>query len=128
MGNQRSDLRKDYQTALTRFNRGKVTLCRGIFKNLTEHSNSPGKTIDKVTFLKYFPLPGMMGERLFKVFDRDDSGGIDFQEFLTGMALIYRGTIEEKKKFLFEMYDLDGDGVVTREELYSYFNAIIMGW
>lgn len=40
------------------------------------------------------------------------------------MALIYKGTVEEKKKFLFEMYDLDGDGVVTREELLTMLSHI----
>lgn len=96
--NHQSDLREDYRKALTRFNRGKVALVRSIFKNLTEASVSEKKTIDKATFLEYFPLPGIMGERLYAVFDRDSSGGVDFQEFLTGMALIYRGTVEEKKK------------------------------
>ena len=75
-------------------------------------------------FPRYFPLPGIMGERLFHVFDRDGSGAIDYQEFLTGMALIYHGTLEEKKKFLFEMYDLDGDGVVTKEELYTMLSHV----
>ena len=79
-----------------------------IFNDLSDHSQTKGNTIDKATFLKYFPLPGMMGERLFAVFDRDNSGNIDFTEFLTGMALIYHGTMAEKKRFLFEMYDLDG--------------------
>eukprot|EP00397_Hematodinium_sp_SG-2012_P002308 GEMP01002314.1.p1 GENE.GEMP01002314.1~~GEMP01002314.1.p1 ORF type:complete len:865 (+),score=115.34 GEMP01002314.1:73-2667(+) len=124
MGNQSSALKNDYKKALSRFNRGKVALVRSIFRNLTEHSTTPGKTVDKTTFLKYFPLPGMMGERLFSVFDRDNSGAIDFQEFLTGMGLIYRGTVEEKKRFLFEMYDLDGDGVVTREELHTMLSHI----
>jgi len=124
MGNQSSTLKNDYKKALLRFNRGKVALVRSIFKNLTEHSTTPGKTVDKTTFLKYFPLPGMMGERLFSVFDRDNSGAIDFQEFLTGMGLIYRGTVEEKKRFLFEMYDLDDDGVVTRAELFTMLSHI----
>merc|ERR1719456_1678582 len=103
-----------------------MALVRNLFQSLSEHSSqgSEARTIDKTTFLRFFPLPGMMGERLFAVFDRDNSGAIDFQEFLTGMALIYRGTLEEKKKFLFEMYDLDGDGVVTREELFTMLSHI----
>ncbi len=54
----------------------KVALVRKIFKDLSAHSFSKGNTIDKATFLQYFPLPGMMGERLFAVFDRDGSGTI----------------------------------------------------
>lgn len=123
MATQQCDLREDYRKALARFNRGKVNLVRSIFKNLTEASVSPGK-IDKATFMEYFPLPGIMGERLFTGFDRDASGGVDFQEFLTGMALIYRGTMEEKKRFLFDMYDLDGDGVVTCQELRTMLSHI----
>ena len=88
MGNHKSQntLQEDYRTALTRFNRGKVTLVRNIFKELTDSSTTPGKTIDKTAFLKYFPLPGMMGERLFAVFDRDGGGSVDFQEFLTWLT------------------------------------------
>ena len=112
----RGTLVLDFKSALSRFPRGRLASMRQIFDELAKQSSS-ARTLDKTTFLRYFPLPGMMGERLFTVFDTDSSGAINFQEFVTGMALIYHGTVDEKRKFLFEMYDLDGDGVVTREEL-----------
>eukprot|EP01066_Platyproteum_vivax_P003168 Platyproteum_vivax@DN14058_c0_g1_i1.p1 len=97
--------------------RNSIAVLKQLFKELAVHSNSADQTVDKDTFLKYFPMPGVLGERLFAVFDRDSSNTIDFQEFFTGMALIYNGTLDEKRKLLFDMYDLDGNGVITREEL-----------
>ncbi len=45
-----------------------------LFRDLAQRS--PGKTIDKPTFLKNFALPGLLGERLFTVFDRKNTGVI----------------------------------------------------
>lgn len=47
-------------------------------------------------------------ERLFRVFDRKGTGTIDFEEFLVGIAIGCRGTMEEKSKFLFTLHDLTG--------------------
>ena len=114
----------DYKTALSRFPAGKIEMMRHVFNELAIQSTSGYGSLDKTTFLRYFPLPGIMGERLFSVFDLNDSGDISFQEFVTGMALVYHGTIDEKQKFLFEMYDLDGDGVVTRDELTTMLSHV----
>jgi len=38
--------------------------------------------IDKVTFLMFLNVPGMLGERLFAMFDRKKNGMIDFDEVL----------------------------------------------
>ena len=80
-------------------------------------SRSPGKTVDKIAFLKMFNLPGMLGERLFAAFDRKSNGVIDYEEFISGLGLLSRGSTDEKVNFLFHMYDLKGDGAVSREEL-----------
>ncbi|CEM02918.1 unnamed protein product [Vitrella brassicaformis CCMP3155] len=101
-----------------------LSVLKSIFKELASHSRSKNQTVDKETFLRYFPLPGMLGERLFAVFDKDKNEGIDFQEFFTGLALIYHGSPDEKKKFLFDMYDLDENGYITREELYTMLTHI----
>ena len=33
------------------------------------------------------------------------------------LALLLRGTQEDKLKWVFQLYDLDGDGFVSREEM-----------
>ena len=57
-------------------------------------TRSPGDTVDKITFLRFFPLPGLLGERLFSVFDTKETGVIDFEEFLAGLSVIAKGDEE----------------------------------
>ena len=119
-----SSIRLQYKRALSRVPASKVSRMRQIFDELTRQSSTTGDRVDKTSFLRYFPLPGMMGERLFSVFDRDGNGSIDFPEFMTGLSMIYHGTMDEKKKFLFDMYDLDGNGEVSKEELFTMLSYI----
>jgi Ca2+-binding EF-hand superfamily protein len=122
--NPDSSMRAQYKRALTRIPRSKVPRIKQIFDELKRQSSTSGERVDKASFLRYFPLPGMMGERLFAVFDRDANGSIDFPEFLTGLSLIYHGTVDDKKKFLFDMYDLDGNGEVSKDELMTMLSYI----
>ena len=50
-------------------------------------------------------------------FDRDGNGSIDFQEFLITIKMTSRGSIDEKLRWVFSLYDADGSGYVTKEEL-----------
>ena len=47
-------------------------------------------------------------ERLFQLFDKKNTGVIDYEEFLSGMATCTRGTVDERIAFLFHLYDLNG--------------------
>lgn len=49
------------------FEKWELGLLEKMFEDLSHRS--PGKNIDKLTFLHLFNLPGMVGERLFAVFD-----------------------------------------------------------
>ena len=40
-----------------------------------------------------------------------------FQDFVVGLSILVNGTQEEKLEWTFHLYDLDGDGVITREEM-----------
>jgi hypothetical protein len=47
--------------------KGELGLLEKMFTDLARKTQ--GKAIDKATFLQLFNLPGMVGERLFAVFD-----------------------------------------------------------
>ena len=90
-------------------------MLRMSFDNLADRSQ--GKAMDKETFLQFFPLPGLHGERLFEVFDSNHTGQVDFVEFCTGLAVCVRGTFEEKVDLVFKIYDIDKTTVISRDEL-----------
>ena len=74
-------------------------------------------------------------DALFKMFDRDGSGGIDFSEFVVALA-IYQNKSKaipetDKQRLFFKLYDIDGDGEISQEDLAlnlkSCFAASYMG-
>ena len=62
-------------------------------------------------------------ERVFQIFDKDDSGSISFQEFIDAIHQFAGQTPEDKIKFLFKVYDIDGDGLIQEAELQHVMRA-----
>ncbi|NXU05648.1 EFCB1 protein, partial [Buphagus erythrorhynchus] len=58
-------------------------------------------------------------DRVFSIFDRDNDGCITVVEWVEGLGVLLRGTLEEKMKFCFTIYDLNGDGYISREEMFQ---------
>lgn len=70
------------------------------------------------------PVDPFHHELIFKAYDKDHSDTIDFAEFISVLSILQRGTAEEKLEMSFHIYDLDGDGSITREELKKIVEAI----
>ena len=44
------------------------------------------------------------------------NGEISFQEFMTTLSVASRGSAEEKLHWTFRMYDINGNGTISRSE------------
>nr|AAX98240.1 calcineurin B regulatory subunit [Aspergillus flavus] len=68
-------------------------------------------------------------ERLRKRFmklDKDSSGTIDRDEFVSGLsAFSSKGNKEEKLRFAFKVYDIDRDGYISNGELFIVLKMMV---
>ena len=60
------------------------------------------------------PPQSFFAERFFALFDVDGSGTISLAELHGALALLLRGTAADKLRFLFQVYDVDGERVAQR--------------
>ncbi|XP_061411306.1 calaxin [Lethenteron reissneri] len=68
----------------------------------------------------------MIMDRVFRAFDKDNDGYISSKEWVEGLAIFLRGTLEERMKYCFEVYDLNGDGYVSREEMFHLLKSSLI--
>ncbi|ESO98417.1 hypothetical protein LOTGIDRAFT_159226 [Lottia gigantea] len=63
--------------------------------------------------------------RFFELFDNDKSGAIDLEELMRGLRLVIKGDYISKLKFLFDVYDADGNGSIDEAELRTVIQSCV---
>ncbi|XP_036386629.1 guanylyl cyclase-activating protein 1 [Megalops cyprinoides] len=61
---------------------------------------------------------------MFKTFDMNDDGFIDFMEYVAALSLVLKGSVQKKLRWYFKLYDVDGNGCIDREELLTIIKSI----
>ncbi|MES1910828.1 MAG: hypothetical protein MHM6MM_003357 [Cercozoa sp. M6MM] len=73
-------------------------------------------------------MPAQMGRRLFDALNVKRNRRLSRREFLTGMVALTRGTVDERLRLLFGMYDTHMDGVLYVDQVMtvtSYFASAL---
>lgn len=90
----------------------------------------PSGLLSKEQFLRIYEQFFPFGEssafagHLFRLYDTNQDGTIDFVEYCQGQSIISRGNLEEKLGWAFKLYDCDGDGWVSKGDMTIITEAI----
>ena len=62
-------------------------------------------------------LPGLIGERVFTLFDYDKDGFLNKKEFEDGLSRLFGDYFEDNLEFVFDLFDFNHDGNVSKEDM-----------
>ena len=90
-----------------------------IWSDLSKRTIENEKGLTKVTFNKYYDLPGIISERLFSCFDKDKDGVLGLNEFVDGMQSLFSQaeSFDSLAKFIFNLYDFNSTGIIKKDDV-----------
>ncbi|KAF3004243.1 hypothetical protein E8E13_007546 [Curvularia kusanoi] len=100
----------------------------------TEWSNDPNKigwALDRRSFNHAFvpryngfvAVPNLIYDRIFQYYDSDKNGLIGFEEWIKGIDGMHTSDMKVKARIVFNGYDIDGDGFISRQDILRIFRA-----
>ncbi|VDK70852.1 unnamed protein product [Dibothriocephalus latus] len=82
--------------------------------------------IFKVIYGKFFPQgdASMYAHFVFRTFDHCNMGKLSFEQLVRCLSTLIHGSTHTKLMWIFHLYDIDGDGVITRSEMLKVIHSI----
>merc|ERR1719421_2263884 len=90
---------------------------------------APAGFMDEEKFVNALGIVGIAGSdsyiagRIFRVFDSDKNNRVELNEFVRALAVLLRGTEQEKLRFSFQLADSRGVGRIN----FADFAALVHG-
>ncbi|KAF2132374.1 EF-hand [Dothidotthia symphoricarpi CBS 119687] len=97
----------------------------------TADSDTIGWAIDRRAFNHAFvpryssfvPAPNLIYDRIFAYYDTDKNGLIGFEEWIKGLNGMHATDNATRARIVFNGYDIDGDGCISRKDILRIFRA-----
>ncbi|XP_005068844.2 Kv channel-interacting protein 4 isoform X2 [Mesocricetus auratus] len=111
--------------AQSKFTKKELQILYRGFKN-----ECPSGVVNEETFKEIYSQFFPQGDSttyahfLFNAFDTDHNGAVSFEDFIKGLSILLRGTVQEKLNWAFNLYDINKDGYITKEEMLDIMKAI----
>ncbi|XP_029368174.1 Kv channel-interacting protein 2-like isoform X2 [Echeneis naucrates] len=116
----------------TNFSKKELQVLYRGFKNVSRllWQECPSGAVNEETFKniysQFFPQgdSSMYAHFLFEAFDTQNNGAVNFEDFVISLSIILRGSVTDKLNWAFNLYDLNKDGCITREEMTDIMHSI----
>lgn len=69
-------------------------------------------------------MKGLIGERVFQLYDIQGKNIINLKNFLSASYRFFQASFEEKMKLVFDIFDFDSDGIIAEEEIRAILSHI----
>ncbi|GAB5360930.1 hypothetical protein AAMO2058_000670300 [Amorphochlora amoebiformis] len=108
--------------------------CLRLIDSLASAAKKTGKITKEDFLIEFMSLVGSkkkegrymlrkIAGKIFDSFDKNEDGFVDNGEFLAGMTIIMGGSSEQRLRSTFRLFDSNGDGFITFEEMVQYFSS-----
>lgn len=92
----------------------------------------PNGKLSKDKFIEIYKVffkggnPEKFCQHVYRTFDEDGNGWIDFKEFLLAIGITTSTNPKEKLKWAFKMYDINNDGLIELDEMTKIIKVFVL--
>jgi len=111
--------------SLTKFSKQELKMLYRNFKNECPNGTINEETLKNI-YGQFFPDgdSDTYAHLVYKSFDRGNLGYINFERFAIGLSRLLRGTLKDRLRWTFELYDAKGMGYITKEDVAAIVRSI----
>ncbi|XP_028391370.1 neuronal calcium sensor 1-like [Dendronephthya gigantea] len=109
----------------TKFTRAELQRMYRGFKNDCPEGYADKEAFKKI-YAQFFPHgdSGQYAGLVFNAFDLSRRGKLSFENFILRLSTALHGTTEDKLRWMFHIYDVDGDGIISKPDLNAVVSAV----
>ncbi|CAB1436046.1 unnamed protein product [Pleuronectes platessa] len=117
------------------FNETEVEALIGLYHETLGESAAQGGAVtglDRNRFrMLLYHMFGMTDDMImagvFRTFDKDNDKFVNEKEWVKGLSVFLRGTLDERIKYCFNVYDLNNDGYLSKEKMFNFLKDSLLG-
>ena len=94
------------------------------FMKICPHGDMSKKKFIELSRAALGDQADFLSESLFRVFDEDNSGTMDFAEYMLAINATNLESPEEKLKWMFDVFDKDGGGTISPAEIHAMLQGL----